>query len=82
MDIKYFMQILLFLLLLISIHFVSYRRKTQKYEFINILLKEACSFLYNHASKHIARKHINVYDKYQIWRYIERRKISSFMNTT
>jgi hypothetical protein len=79
MDIKYFMQILLFILIFIGIHYASYRRQTQQYEFINILLKEERSFLYSHSSKHIEKKHISVFDKYQIWRYIERRKTSSFI---
>lgn len=79
MDVKYLLQILLLIVFFIGFHYISIRRRSKRYELFHIILKEKCSFLYSSFSKHIQKKKICAFDKYQIWRYIEKRRKSSFI---
>lgn len=79
MDVKYLLQILLFILFFVGLHYISIRRHSKRYELFHIILREKCSFLYSSFSKHIEKKKICAFDKYQIWRYIEKRRKSSFI---
>lgn len=79
MDVKYLLQILLFIVFFIGFHYISIRRRSKRYELFRIILREKCSFLYSSFSKHIQKKKICAFDKYQIWRYIEKRRKSSFI---
>lgn len=80
MDIEYLLQILLLILFFIGLHCVSIHRRSKQYELFQIILKENCSFIYNSFSKHIAKKNICAFDKYQIWRYIQHWKVLPLSN--
>lgn len=79
MDLKYLLQFLLFIIIFIGIYCVTYQVRKSQYDFFNIILEEECHFFYRKFSKHIEKKKICAYDKYEIWRYIERRKGASFI---
>lgn len=79
MDIRYLMQILLLIIFFIGIYYVSCQCYKRQYGFLNIVLKEECSFIYSGFSKYIEKRKICAFDKYQIWRYIEWRRGASFI---
>lgn len=81
MDIQYLclIQVFLVLLFLIAIRFVSLHRDAGAYGCYTALQIEKCLYTYSQFSKHIERNKIYAYDKYQIWRYIERKRESSFI---
>lgn len=75
----YLIQIFLFVLILVGVRCVSLRRDVRIYGWYRVLLKEKCHYTYSGFSKHIEKKKIYAYDKYQMWRYIERRREASFI---
>lgn len=81
MDVRYLMQILLFILFLIGIYYISLQRHKVQYDFVGIIRKEECHFIYRTFSKHLGKKKICAYDKYQIWRHIEKRRSSPFIKS-
>lgn len=79
MDIRYLIQILLFFLFLIGTYCVLLQRQKRTYDFLHVILKEECPFTYRIFSKYIEQKKICAFEKYEIWRYIEHRRASSFI---
>lgn len=79
MDVKYLIQILLLILFFIGIQCLSLQHKKRQYGFLKIILKEECQTIYRRFSKHIEKKKICAFEKYQIWRYIEKRREASFI---
>ncbi len=81
MDANYLflVQLLVCAVFFIGIQYVSYLRTTWHYGFLDVPLKENCSSTYDSFTRHIDRKDIYSYDKYQIWRYIEKREESLFI---
>ena len=75
----YFMQLLLCAVFFIGIEYVSYLCPIRHYRFLKVLLKERCSYTYGILFKHIEKEDMCAYDKYQIWRYIEKRRESLFI---
>lgn len=79
MDIRYIIQILLFFLMLFGIYCISLQRQQRTYDFLHVILKEECPFIYRIYAKYMEQKKICAFEKYQIWRYIEHRRMSSFI---
>jgi len=79
MDVRYLIQILLLILFFIGIHCVVYQRQKAQCRFVKIILKVECQMIYRRFSKHIEKKKICAFEKYQIWRYIEKRREASFI---
>lgn len=79
MDIRYLIQILLLIVFFIGIYYVSLQRGARRYCFTHIPMMQKEHFLYSRFSKLIEPKKMCVFEKYQIWRYIEHRKDSSFI---
>ncbi len=79
MDIRYLMQLFLLIIFFITIQYVTLYHSTRVYGFLNLILKEECHYIYNRFSKHIEKKNIYAFEKYEMWRYIERHRESSFI---
>lgn len=81
MDIKYLylIQFLLCVLIYLGVRYISAQKKAKIYGLFRIVRKEACPLTYSGFSKHIEKKHIHAFDKYQMWRYVEHREESSFI---
>lgn len=77
MDIQYIIQFLLLLLFFLGISFISYCYKRSTFHLLQASLKEVCHFIYQDFSKHIEKKKLCAFDKYEIWRFIEKQKYLS-----
>lgn len=74
MDIRYLIQFLLLLLFFIGISYICYCYKRNTFHLLQAPLKESGTFLYRDFSKHIEKKKMCAFDKYEIWRFIEKQK--------
>ena len=81
MDIKYLylIQFLLCVLIYLGVRYISVQKKAKIYSLFSIVRREACPLIYSGFSKHIEKKYIHAFDKYQMWRYVEHWKESSFI---
>ncbi len=81
MDIKYLylIQFLLCVLIYLGARCVFAQKKAQIYGLYTIVRKEVCPLTYSGFSKHIEKKYIHAFDKYQMWRYVEHREAASFI---
>lgn len=75
MDIQYMIQFLLLLLFFIGISYISSCYKRNTFHLFQTSLKANYSFTYQNFTKRIERKNLCAYDKYEIWRFIEKTKI-------
>lgn len=81
MDIKYLylIQFLLCVLIYLGVRYISVQKKAKIYSLFSIVRREACPLTYSGFSKHIEKKYIHAFDKYQMWRYVEHREAASFI---
>ena len=71
MDIRYLIQVLLLIIFFIGIYYISLHRQTRQKNLLHAVLTEKSHFVYNRFSKLLTQKEVSVFEKYQIWRYIE-----------
>ncbi len=81
MDVQYLFlfEFLLLMAIFVGIQYVSCVKETSMCGFLKIDLAEEGKFFYNKSPQYIGKEKIHAYDKYQMWRYIEHRRESSFI---
>lgn len=81
MDVQYlFLQVLLLMVVFVGIRYVSCMKEANICRFLNMNLSEEGIVLYSKFTHHIGKEKIHAYDKYEMWRYIEHRRESSFIS--
>lgn len=81
MDVQYlFLQVLLLMFIFVGIRYVSCMKEANICRFLKMNLSEEGIVLYNRFTHHIGKEKIHAYDKYGMWRYVEYRRESSFIN--
>lgn len=81
MDVQYlFLQVLLLMVIFVGIRYVSCMKEANICRFLRIDLSEGGMVLCCRFTQHIGKEKIHAYDKYEMWRYIEHRRNSSFIN--
>lgn len=81
MDVQYLLlQVLLLMVIFVGIRYASCMKEANLYRFLKTKLPEEGFYLYNRLSHHIGKEKIHAYDKYEMWRYIEHRRESSFIH--
>ena len=81
MDVQYlFLQVLLLMAIFVGIRYVSCMKETNICRFLKMNLSETGIVLYNKFTHYIDKEKIHAYDKYEMWRYIEHRRESSFIH--
>ena len=95
MDVQYlFLQVLLLMVIFVGIRYASCMKEANLYRFLKTRLPEEGFYLYNRLAHHIGkekihaakqipfiiREKINSYYKYEMWRYIEHRRETSFIH--
>lgn len=81
MDVQYlFLQVLLLMVVFVGIQYISYRKETNICRFLTMNLSEEGIILFSKFTYYIGKEKIHAYDKYEMWRYIEHRRESSFIN--
>lgn len=80
LDVQYLFlfQFLLFIIIFVGIQYISGIKEAGICRFLIVVLAEAGNILCNRFSKTIGKEKIHAYDKYQMWRYIEHRRTTSF----
>ena len=76
MDMSCFhlMQILLLLLLFYGVYRISVSLPMRKFVPVCIVYQQVLHPVYRHFCQQIQKENLYAFDKYQIWRYIEKRK--------
>lgn len=81
MDVQYlFLQVLLLMVIFVGIRYASCMKEANICRFLKTKLPEEGIVLYYRLSRHIDKEKIHAYDKYEMWRYIEHRRESSFIH--
>ena len=81
MDVQYlFLQVLLLMVIFVGIRYASCMKEANLYRFLKTRLPEEGFYLYNRLAHHIGKEKINSYYKYEMWRYIEHRRETSFIH--
>ncbi len=82
MDAQYLFlfQILLLMIIFVGIRYVSCMKEASICRFLKMDLAEGGTVVYNKFSQYIGKEKIHAYDKYQMWRYVEHRRESSFIH--
>lgn len=79
MDVQYlFLQVLLLMVVFVGIRYVSCMKEANICRFLRIALSEKGIVLCDRFTQQIGKEKIHAFDKYQMWRYIEHRRNSSF----
>ncbi len=81
MDVQYLFlfEFLLLMVIFVGIQYVSHMKETNICKYFKVNLTEEGRVLYNKFTQYIGKEKVYAYDKYQMWRYIEHRRKSSFI---
>lgn len=82
MDVQYLFlfEFLLLMAIFVGIRYVSYMKEANICRVLKMDLSVKGRGLYSKFANGIGKEKINAYDKYEMWRFVEHRRESSFIN--